>query len=360
MASTEAPTPTFAVLGAGLIGCYVGGRLLANGCKVSFLGRPYLQKQVEEAGGFTLTDLERKEENTHVPASEITVVTSMADLAKLRPTILLLCVKSGATESIARELTQYPELCGEDVYVVSIQNGLENVPKLKLVLEGTQCKVVAGTCTFNVASPTSGRFHRGSTGPLAFDDTMPVAAAESLRKAGFVVSIFNSTDMEASMRGKLVINLNNSINALAGFKLKQQLENYYLRNIVADLYEEALRVYAAAGLPVHSFTLGIPVLIRFMRMPDFLFGIVFKFAINIDPDATSSMYEDLQACRATEIKELNGVIVALGSANQIATPVNSLIVRLVEQAEAKKEGSPCMQPEVLYEMVQKVKGGQEV
>jgi 2-dehydropantoate 2-reductase len=53
----------------------------------------------------------------------------------------------------------------------------------------------------------------------------------------------------------------------------------------------------------------------------------------IDPVARSSMWEDLEAGRATEIDWINGEVVRLGREHGVPTPVNSTLVELIRQAE---------------------------
>jgi 2-dehydropantoate 2-reductase len=78
---------------------------------------------------------------------------------------------------------------------------------------------------------------------------------------------------------------------------------------------------------------------------------VFKRAaaamLRIDPRARSSMYEDLLARRATEIDDLNGVVVRRGAAAGLATPINARVVELVRAAERAGRGSPGLSAEEL-------------
>src|SRR3989344_2873788 len=95
----------FIVLGAGAIGCYVGGRLAAHGLKVTDLD------------GFDRT----------VPVSALQLAHTLADAAPGPDSIILLCVKSGATESAARELA---DACAPGTPVISLQNGVDNVARV--------------------------------------------------------------------------------------------------------------------------------------------------------------------------------------------------------------------------------------
>ena len=54
----------------------------------------------------------------------------------------------------------------------------------------------------------------------------------------------------------------------------------------------------------------------------------------IDPQARSSMWEDLQAGRTTEVDWLNGEIVSFAARAGRTAPVNARLVHLVRDAEA--------------------------
>jgi 2-dehydropantoate 2-reductase len=104
---------------------------------------------------------------------------------------------------------------------------------------------------------------------------------------------------------------------------------------------EAIRVLDKAGirparmgpLPVSSFPL-------LLSLPSPLFRIAARAQLKVDPEARSSMWDDLMRGRTTEIDYLNGEIVDLAKRHGIEAPINRKIVELVHEVEAKKSGSP--------------------
>ena len=60
----------FVILGAGAIGCYVGGKLAAGGRRVTLVGRPKTVALLAGTG-LTLSDLDGL--RTHVPARQLHV-----------------------------------------------------------------------------------------------------------------------------------------------------------------------------------------------------------------------------------------------------------------------------------------------
>jgi 2-dehydropantoate 2-reductase len=75
-------------------------------------------------------------------------------------------------------------------------------------------------------------------------------------------------------------------------------------------------------------------------LPNWLFFRVASAMVKIDPEARSSMWEDLERRRQTEVDELNGAIVALGAKHGVSTALNARVVALVHEAERNHAGSP--------------------
>src|SRR3954466_9708649 len=89
------------VMGAGAIGCYVGGRLLSSGVAVTLVARPSL---VDELGkhGLHLTDLNGASIDVEPQKAAAAVATSAAALSACD--VVIVTVKGGDTASVAREL----------------------------------------------------------------------------------------------------------------------------------------------------------------------------------------------------------------------------------------------------------------
>ena len=84
---------------------------------------------------------------------------------------------------------------------------------------------------------------------------------------------------------------------------------------------------------------------RILRLPNWLFRRVAERMLAIDPEARSSMWEDLERRRPTEIDYLQGAILALAAKTRVRAPLTERIVRLVKEAEAARAGSPGLTPE---------------
>lgn len=85
-----------------------------------------------------------------------------------------------------------------------------------------------------------------------------------------------------------------------------------------------------------------------LRLPTALVRIVARAQLEIDPEARSSMWEDLTANRATEVDWLNGEVVRLAESCGAQAPLNRRIVELVHEAERRGAGSPKLSAEELW------------
>ena len=85
-----------------------------------------------------------------------------------------------------------------------------------------------------------------------------------------------------------------------------------------------------------------------LPLPDTWFRLLAAPMIRITPTARSSMADDLARGRRTEIEDINGEVVALGSKLGIQTPLNSHLVQLIRAAETRQAGSPQLSARALW------------
>ncbi|MEO6030264.1 MAG: 2-dehydropantoate 2-reductase [Candidatus Binatia bacterium] len=315
--------PHICVYGAGSIGCYVGGRLAATGSMVTFVGRERLAADVR-THGLTLTDWEGAALTVAPDAIRFTTTPAAAADADL----VLVTVKSAGTADAGRELAA---VLRPEALVVSFQNGLHNAEELRATLPGWT--VLAGMVQFNVVNRGAGRFHHGSEGLLETERHPRLdALAPAFARAGLPLE--RHDHLEPVQWAKLVLNLNNPVNALSNLPLKTQLSTRAYRQCTALAQEEALGLLTAAGLTPAKLTPLPPGWIPWvLRLPDFFFTRLAGRMLAIDPQARSSMWEDLEAGRRSEVDYLNGEIVALAGRFGRTAPVNARLVSLMHDAE---------------------------
>ena len=321
----------FGILGAGSIGCYIGANLQNGGHDVVFAGRDKLRMEIKEYG-FTITDLETK--NFRLPPETIRYSATPEILNHCD--VILVTVKSQGTKEA---ITTIKNIIRPDAVLVSFQNGVSNAGSIREILPDRT--VLAGMVPYNVVQIGNGKFHSGTSGDLVIEKRLGVSEniVQALIDSGLAAK--EHPDLPGILWGKLILNLNNAINALAGVPLKEELSNVAYRKILAETQREALRLLKRAGIKPRRSGKMIPQIAPFvLGLSDFLFFRIASTMIQIDPLARSSMWEDLNKGRETEIDYINGEIISLAKSLNAQAPINSKIVELIKVVEKSRSGSP--------------------
>ena len=321
------------VAGAGSIGCFVGGMCAAAGRRVALLARPRIIQEIE-SNGLNLTSFEGSE--WKIAPSQLALSGDPSIFADA--SMVLVTVKSTDTAEIADIIARHAP---PDAVVVSLQNGVGNASVLRQRLAGRV--VLAAMVPFNVIAAGEGRFHRATSGDVVIEKD-DADTAGRLSVPGLTMR--SSRDITGVQWGKLLVNLNNAINALSGLPLRQQLAQRSWRVLFADQIAEGLAAIKAEGIhPVSSTPIPPGWTPHLLRLPDTLFGMLLGRTMKIDPQARSSMWEDLQRGRRTEIDYLQGVITEIADRRQLQVPLSRRIVALIKRAEAAGQGSPRLTPQ---------------
>ena len=348
----------YAILGAGSIGCYTGGWLASNGHRVLLIGRARILSTLEKQG-LELESVDAKtthlnvvnpksgdvEKSNELAVGSVAISESADDLSKCQN--ILVAVKSAGSDEAANQIQKF---AARGSAVVSLQNGLGAARILKESLPDHL--VFAGMVTYNVVRQGN-HFRQSTSGPISIELPRDAAMAQiargiadDLNASG--IETFLRSDIENVQWSKLLLNLNNGINALAGIPIRQMLSDRNYRRIIAACMQEALGIYRAAGIKMVRLGKIIPgIAPTVLKLPDFLFFRVASTMINIDPTAMTSLAQDLIAARTTEIDFLNGEIVRLARSKGLRAPINSSIVQLVKDAEESGQGSPALSAEEL-------------
>ena len=334
-----------AVIGAGAIGCWVGG-MLAEACEVTLVGRPSVLDPIAAAG---LTVEAPGLPNRVVATDRLTLTTDAA--AAGRRDLTIVSVKSRDTIAAAREIR--PTL-GRGAVVVSLQNGLHNANRLREALSDNGVRVLAGMVEFNVVRTGPATYRRATSGDIYVEQDPDLDAFVAAAQSG-ALRVKPRPDIREVQYAKLLLNLNNAVNALSGLPLRDELGQRDYRRVLAACQEEALAVYEAIGVrPARLTPVSPAATVRMLRSPDPVFRTAARTSLRVDPAARSSMADDLLAGRSTEIAELQGEVARLGRLNGIPTPACDAVCRLV--AEAERAGVQAPQrwagPDLLHEVTE--------
>jgi 2-dehydropantoate 2-reductase len=319
------------IFGAGLVGGYIAGALLACGQRVSIVARPHVQAGLQD--GLVLTDLDHN--RTVVPAPH------SASPADTPADILWLTVKCTAVAAAVDDMRPY---VGPETIMLCCQNGLGSEQAVRHAFPDQL--VLRVMVPFNVAQLADNHLHRGSGGALTLEHHPRLAALAGMPKTALMPLRF-SHDMEATLWAKLQLNLVNAINALSGVPVKAMLEQRGYRRAFAACMRELLRVTTAQGLRLPRLT-AVPAfwLPRMLELPDGLFRLLAKPMLDVDPTVRTSMWWDLSQGKPTEIEHLNAAVVTHGRRLGIRTPVNERVIGLIRAVESGSR-RPGFSPEQL-------------
>ncbi|WP_068400219.1 2-dehydropantoate 2-reductase [Kribbia dieselivorans] len=320
-----------AVVGAGHVGCHLGGRL-SQVADVSLIGRPRVIDPIRR-DGLTLTGGGRPP--LHVAPAQVTATTEGSAVGGAD--LVLLTTKTTATGAAVREVA--PHL-PTDAVIVTFQNGLRNGTLINDALlevfpsAASRPLVLEGMIPYNVAQTAATTFHQASAGVLVVrDHPRADPFLQAARDSGLAIQ--PRADMDGIIAAKLLLNLNNAVHALSGLSLIEELRDRDLRRVSALCIEEALAVFHRAGIRP-SWLTGLPPksIPSLLRSPTPVFASLARQVLQVDVHATTSMADDFARGVPTEIGELQGRIVDLGRAHGVPTPVCARIVDLVRSVEA--------------------------
>lgn len=338
---TSLDTPLrITVIGAGVVGCYLGGRL-ARHADVTLVGRAHVLDPIRDGG---LTVESGDGDRLHVPADALTLTRTPE--AVRRSDVVLVCTKAGSTAAATAEFLPYLR---PGTLIVGLQNGLHSADRIRDDVDGSP--VIAGVVPFNLARTGPATYRRTSNGEIRIAEhpaATPLLRAFS--ESGLAAR--PTDDIQAVLHGKVLLNMNNAVQALSGLPLRTQLLDRDLRRCTAMCQAEAGRVFTAAGV-VPRVPLAVPagVLPTAMRLPTPVFRNLARAVLQVDDDGTSSMGDDLARGRPTEVDALQGEVVRMARGLGLRAPACERIVELVHGAEKAGENRVCWTgPQLLSEL----------
>ena len=240
---------------------------------------------------------------------------------------LVIATKFGALDALLMQLRNAPST----LTVVSTLNGVRALP---LIRERLPTQAVASLSIM---------FNAQHLGPLhAQLTTRPgviVAGGDAGLHAllsGTGLALSRSTGEKACW-GKLLINLANAIGALTHSTFRDLLSDPDLRAIFVAVLDEAVDRIEAANIP---YKLPMPLPYRGYRALLQHGGPITWWLAQakngLDDGAYPSMVSDVRAGRPTEVRQLNGEIVALGAQQGWPAPVNAALVQMIEALDLAK------------------------
>jgi len=304
---------SFAVVGAGPVGCIVAAFLARGGYEVTLCD--VIPELVEPAlnPGIIIKGAEELQQ----PVSRI--CTSVDDLSDQIPDVIFLTVKAYAIPLIASAIEGFYK---EGMYVVSWQNGIDTEFELAKVLgsKPVMRAVVNYGCGMEKPGHVSIPFHHPPHFIQELDpesEQAAVAVAEALTRSGLLTH--HTQEIISMVWRKGILNsCMNPVCAVTGMTMAQAMNDPIVFQIIDALIKEGVHIARA-----NEITLGwqfYPYCMEYMGK-----------AGNHKP----SMLVDIENKRRTEIDYINGKIVDYGRQVGMETPYNTTLMALVKALEPK-------------------------
>jgi len=306
-----------AIVGAGGVGGYFGGRLAEAGASVVFIARgAHLEAlrrdglRVESiAGDFVVR-----------PAEATDLVASIGTVD-----VVLVCVKAWQVPEVAVSLLP---MLGPDTVVVPLQNGVEAAGQLASVV-GTD-RVLGGLCRIvsYVAGPGHIR-HAGVSPRIEFGEmdgrsSERAATLRALFETARGLSVGTPDDIAAALWEKFLF-----IAPVSGVGAVTRLPVAVFRGI-----PETRAMLEAAMREVSDLARA-----RGVALAEDAIARTLAYVDGLPADATASMQRDIMEGRPSELEYQTGAIVRLGREARVPVPVNECLYRSLLPAELKARGA---------------------
>ncbi|TVP98520.1 MAG: ketopantoate reductase family protein [Planctomycetaceae bacterium] len=323
------------VLGAGAVGCLIGGLIRRADPKVELclMARGEHRDRIREQGGVELrgpwgSDL--------VPAR---VGDEWSDIAG--SDLVLLTVKSTATDEVLRSAAPFLGAAT----VVSIQNGI-NQHVMRRYLPDSQ--ILLGVTTANMSVNEPGCITHHLAGP-----TVVGPAVEGLPAGGFATTVerlwlpdmpLKWCDPITSIQyNKIALNSLSYVSSMSrsNYTLECLLQADWRHHVALPLLQEGFRILKAAGIrlkstPGPSDVIRLRLGLRLLDLPLIRRPIERKIAKHGNPRLVFSVEQDLLKGRLTEIDYVNGELVRLAEQHQVDAPLNRLAVEIAHDLERRE------------------------
>jgi len=317
------------IVGLGAIGSLVGTYLIKSGQETMLVGDAPHVEAIAARG----LDLRRQVGDKTTYHVEAQAVSDVAQVDFREDDVVFLCTKTYDTPAACGALKK----AAGDVPVVCVQNTVAN----EAMAAEHFSRVYGGCVTLGASWFKPGdAVHTGNFGitvgcyPKGADD-LARRIYEALDRTEIDAHL--SENVMASKYSKVLVNLNNAVAAITNTCNQEQRNSYEARSFRADVLEEALRVYGAAGVELEQLPgRDQPEdMVKDFRRKDFpKVEVPEEFELRHWP----SMWQDIYHKRGkVEVQWFNGEIERLGRQHGVPTPYNSLIIKVVTEMAEKRE-----------------------
>jgi 2-dehydropantoate 2-reductase len=298
-----------AVIGAGGIGGYFGGRLAERDHEVAFIARGAHLEAIR-SNGLSVASVAGDFEVAPAVATD-----DPADVGEVDA--VLLGVKTWQLPAV---LPQLPPLLGSDTAVITTQNGVEAPDQVAQAIG--QEHVLPGVAKIFASVEAPGRIrHIGGPGNLTFGewDDRPTERVRRLQEAFGDAGVI-ARDIWVELWFKLLFVVPfGTLGAAADANLGVLRSAPGTRRLLATLMAEIREVARA----------------REVALPDNCVEVAMGFIDSQPAAGTTSLQRDIQSGRPSELEAWTGAVVRLGEQTGVATPVHDTIYQILRTRESQ-------------------------
>ena len=304
----------FSIVGAGAIGCLFGARLKLAGHDVTLIHQDSFIVQAIRKNGVRLQEVNGRFSRVRVPARR-------GPTELVGTEVLIVAVKAYDTREVA---ASYVGMVEPKTTVLSLQNGIGNVETLQSSFKN---EILAGSTTEGALSLGPGSVLHTGKGLTVIGDPRRINEGTCLRIKIAFDSAGLKTRTSSNIRGvlwtKAIVNAAiNPISSLTRLPNGALAKNAAIREIARKVMAEGISVSRVSG-------------IRLVGDPRKLW----QRTLSMTGANKSSMLQDIERGKMTEIRQLNGVILSQGKKTRVKTPVNEILTGLVLGLEKSYEPS---------------------
>ena len=300
------------VIGAGAMGSLFGALLAESGADVWLydIWEEHVKAVNEKGLGIELDDKIR-----------LVSVNATTDKRQIGKTDLaIIFVKSTQTGDAAKTAS---ELMGNNSFVLTLQNGMGNADVIGEVIDPG--RIIVGTTSHGATMLGPGSIRHAGTGPTVIGMWSGIQKfgidkiADAFNKAGIITETVD--DVQNVIWAKLLVNVGiNAITALTGIKNGRILDLSVTKALSRAAIKEAMEVAEAQGVEIRC------------DIMEHVFKVAEATRVN-----RSSMGQDVDNKRQTEIGAINGAVVKEAQKLGIHVPVNQTLTALIETLQAHYE-----------------------
>lgn len=304
-----------AIVGAGAIGCLFAARLKLANNDVTLIHRDRSVVRAIRKHGISLKEITDRTRVVHVPVRKGPVTVPGLD-------VFIVTVKAYDTKSVA---TSYRERIDTDTTVLSLQNGLGNV---ELLRSHFKRPALAGSTTEGALSLGPGKImHTGKGSTIIGDPKGDPSEIGGMLKRAFDGAGLPTT-IHSNIQGviwtKAIVNAAiNPLTALTRMSNGELSKSHAIVKLGSEVIAEGVSVSRAE----HVRLVGNPLNL-------------WRKILTSTMANKSSMLQDIERGKMTEIGQLNGAIVSRAKKAGVRVPTNEILMKLIRGLETSSFAKP--------------------